>query len=308
MGGSARILRARLVTIVTIVAVLVVFATAAGAKPASDVIVLPGATSAEGIALGHGSTFYAGDLFGGDIFRGNLQAGTAEPFIDTDDRQAVGMTYDDSTGLLYVAGGFLGQAYIYDTNTGETVATYQLGEPEASLVNDVTLTGEGAWFTDTFAPVLYFVPFDGEPGEFETLELSGPAADVSKDFNNNGIVSTPDGSTLIVGHSGNGELYTIDPTDGSSALIEGVSVPNVDGMVMRGFELWAIQNFSNQISAVRLSPDLSSGEVTHVITNDLFQIPATAALFGNKLAVVNAKFDTGFPPTAEEYEVVIVRS
>jgi hypothetical protein len=30
------------------------------------------------------------------------------------------------------------------------------------------------------------------------------------------------------------------------------------------------------------------------------------AIHGNRLVAVNAKFDTGFPPTADEYEVVIV--
>jgi hypothetical protein len=30
------------------------------------------------------------------------------------------------------------------------------------------------------------------------------------------------------------------------------------------------------------------------------------ARHGNSLAVVNAKFDTGFPPTATQYEAVIV--
>ena len=38
-------------------------------------IVLPGAISAEGIASGSGSTFYAGDLFSGDIFRGDIRKG-----------------------------------------------------------------------------------------------------------------------------------------------------------------------------------------------------------------------------------------
>jgi hypothetical protein len=36
------------------------------------------------------------------------------------------------------------------------------------------------------------------------------------------------------------------------------------------------------------------------------QIPTTAARFGGRLAVVNAKFDTGIPPTADQYEVVVV--
>ena len=217
------------------------------------------------------------------------------------------MTFDESTAYLYVAGGFTGQGYVYDTRTKAAVASYQFADPATGpIINDVALTNEGAWFTNTTAPVLYFVAFDAEPGSFETLALSGPASDTSQDFNNNGIAATPDGGTLIVAHTGNGELYTVDPTTGESALIEGVSVPNVDGIVLRGRWLWAVQNFSNQISAVRLSADLTSGRVDHVITSDLFHIPATAALFGSRLAVVNAHFDTGFPPTAEEYEVVIV--
>jgi hypothetical protein len=60
------------------------------------------------------------------------------------------------------------------------------------------------------------------------------------------------------------------------------------------------------VARVRLSPDLTSGVVEELITDDDFQTPTTAIRFGNRLAVVNAKFDTGFPPTAEEYEVVLV--
>jgi hypothetical protein len=37
-------------------------------------------------------------------------------------------------------------------------------------------------------------------------------------------------------------------------------------------------------------------------------VPTTAARFGSRLAVVNAKFDTGIPPTADQYEVVLVRA
>jgi hypothetical protein len=46
--------------------------------------------------------------------------------------------------------------------------------------------------------------------------------------------------------------------------------------------------------------------VEEVITSPLFQVPTTAARFGRRLAVVNAKFDTGIPPTADQYEVVLV--
>ena len=68
----------------------------------------------------------------------------------------------------------------------------------------------------------------------------------------------------------------------------------------------AAQNFDNQVTELRLSPDLSSATVERIITSPLFQIPTTVARDGSTLALVNAKFDTGFPPTATSFEVVIV--
>lgn len=270
---------------------------------------LPGATSAEGIAAGKGNTFYAGDLFAGDIFRGDIHEGTAALFIDAPTgRQAVGMAVNPAGNLLLVAGGFTGQGYIYSLRTGATVAEYQFGAAGSSLINDVAVTPQGAWFTDTFQGKLYFVPIDGygDPGPFTTLALSGPAGEITGDFNLNGIQATPDGKTLIVAHTAKAALFTVDPATGASAPIAGVSVPNVDGIVLRGHRLWAVQNFSNQITRIKLDHELANGVVEKVITSGLFQIPSTAALFGNTLAVVNAKFDTGIPPTASQYEVVLV--
>ena len=63
---------------------------------------------------------------------------------------------------------------------------------------------------------------------------------------------------------------------------------------------------SNQVTELRLSEDRTTGSVVDVITDDAFQTPSTAIRFDGHLAVVNAKFDTGFPPTADQYEVVIV--
>jgi sugar lactone lactonase YvrE len=291
---------------------LAVSATPAAATRPAEVIVLPGATSAEGIAAGRGATFYAGDLFAGDIFRGNLQRGTAERFIDAPTgRMAVGMAVSVAHQLLFVAGGFTGQAYVYDTRSGATVASYQFGAPASSLVNDVALTKDGAWFTDSFQARLYFVPVShtGVPGPtFRTLGLSGPAATLIGNgaVNLNGIQATANGKTLIVAHSANAQLDTVDPATGVSATIAGVSVPNVDGIVLEAGRLWAVQNFSNQIARIRLAPDLASGAVERVITSDLFQVPTTAARFGRRLAVVNAKFDTGIPPIADQYEVILV--
>jgi hypothetical protein len=99
----------RAVVPLLVVLLVVLVGPAAIARPA-EVIVLPGASSAEGIAAGRGTTFYAGDLFAGDIFRGSIRRGTAELFIDAPQgRMAVGMAADLRHGLLFVAGGFTGQ-------------------------------------------------------------------------------------------------------------------------------------------------------------------------------------------------------
>lgn len=270
-------------------------------------IALPGATSAEGIARGAGSTFYAGDLFTGDIYRGDIGKRTAEKFIDNPPgRNALGLRVDLADGLLFVAGGFDGRGYVYDLDTGATRASYQFSSAP-SVINDVAVTPTGAWFTNSLQSVLYFVPIrDGQPGPFETLQLSGPAAEVTAGFNNNGIQATADGSTLLVAHTNQGAINAVDPGSGASRAVDGVSVPNVDGILLQGRNLYAVQNFSNQITELRLSGDLGSGTVTKVVTSKSFEVPTTVARFGDRLATVNAKFDTGFPPAATSFEVVVV--
>lgn len=290
---------------------LLVFALVpAMAAPASatrpdQVILLPGASSTEGVAAGRGTTFFAGDLFRGDIFRGDIRRGTAELFIDAPDgRLAVGMATDLRHDLLFVAGG-PGRAYVYDTRTGAAVASYDLADPATSFVNDVAVTPFGAWFTDSLRAQLYFVPLrHGVPGPARTLALSGPAADLSGEFNLNGIRATPSGRTLIVAHSTLGALMTVNPVTGSSSLIAGADVPGADGLVLSGRRMWVAHG--NQITRLTLAPDLTSATVDKVITSPHFAVPTTAALFGNRLAAANSHFDTGIPPTSPTYEVVVV--
>ena len=147
---------------------------------------------------------------------------------------------------------------------------------------------------------------DGTIGAPSMLTVSGPAAHISGAFNMNGIDASSDGKTLLVAHSGDGTVYTVDPNTGASAPIAGADVPNVDGILFEAGRLWAVQNFSNQMTELRVSPDLSTATVEKVTTNPNFDIPTTVARDGNRLALVNAKFDTGFPPTAPTYEVVVV--
>ena len=92
---------ARVVPVLLLLSLVAAVAAPAAASRPAEVIVLPGASSAEGIAAGRGATFYAGDLFAGDIFRGNVRRGTAELFIDAPaGRMAVGMAADLRHDLL----------------------------------------------------------------------------------------------------------------------------------------------------------------------------------------------------------------
>lgn len=299
-----------LVVLFAIVGIVLGSSNGMAATRGTHLIVLPHAYSAEGIAKGLGATFYAGDLFGGDIYRGNLRRGTAKIFIDAPDgRMAVGMFADVRHHLLFVAGG-PGAAYVYDTQSGKTVASYQLGDQSQTFINDVVVTKRGAWFTNSLRGELYFVPIgrSGELGPAERLDLSGPAAEITGQFNLNGITATPDDRKLIVAHTANGALYTVDPRTGASSPITGVSVPNVDGIVLENRRLWAVQGADGLITRIRLSPDLSSGTAREQITDNDLQFPSTAIRYDDHLAVVNAKFDTGFPPTADQYEVVVLHA
>ena len=182
-----------------LLALTLVLATPAAATQ-TEVIVLPGATSAEAITRAPGDTFYAADMLQGTIYRGNVRTGTAEVFIHTPPgAQSVGMDLDVRDGLLFVAGGNGGKAYVYDIHTRALVASYTFGDPSVSFINDVTVTPHGAWFDDSSEPQLYFVPnVLGVLGAPRTLHLSGPAAGPPGGFTINDITATPSGDTLLV--------------------------------------------------------------------------------------------------------------
>jgi sugar lactone lactonase YvrE len=293
----------------------------ASASPFPDSVPLPVDFAPEGIATGAGSTFYVGSLKTGDVFRGDLRSGEGGIFVDAPaGRAAVGLKADRAHHLLFVAGGATGAAYVYDLRTGAPVAAYQFAPSGASLLNDVVVTNEGAYFTDSFAPVLYKIPIgrDGTLGPGATIVLSGPAAAIDPTaVNLNGIDATANGATLIVNHSALGRLFTVNPATGASATIDvdGLIPGTPDGQLLAGRNLWVVENFANTVVRVTLSPDLTSGAITSVITSPLFRVPTTVAKHGDRLALVNARFDLGLPPPfgpgappGTEYDVVVVRA
>jgi len=298
--------RSRLVGL--FVALLMVVAVPATARSSyADVISLPDGFFPEGIAIGDGHTAYVGSLADGSIWSGDLRTGDGVVLVPgAPGKLAVGMDYDRSSGNLFVAGGPAGVAYVYDGQTGATVAEVQLG---GGFINDVIVTKDAAYFTNSFAPEFYVLPLDGNgaiAGAPTTVPLGGDFVFIPGAFNANGIEATQSGDTLFIVSSAVGEIYTVDPTSGEATKVDlGGAIVNGDGLVLNGRTLYAVVGNLNQVTKIRLAPDLGSGEVVDAIANDVFDVPTTAAKFGKSLYVVSAKFNT--PPTpATPYEIVRV--
>ena len=294
----------------TLLGLVVVVATAVpvAAAPPPDLIPLPDGFAPEGITAGYGNEAFAGSLSTGGVVRIDLTTGAVSSAVVAQvGRIAVGMDHDPRSGHLFVAGGTTGEGYVYDPDTGATLAVHDFG---GGFVNDVIVTRDAAWFTESFAPVLYKVPLGRAgalAGPAETVPLGGEFDFVAGQFNTNGIEATPNGKKLIIVNSTTGTVYTVDPDTGDAGEIDlgGDSVAGGDGILLLGRDLYVVQNFLNQIAEVRLAPDLASGEVTRLLTDADFDIPTTVMSFAGGLYAVNARFTTPVTP-ATEYDVVRV--
>jgi len=297
-------MRGRLLLIVVgALALAAPVALAKGSFPA--VIALPNGFQPEGIAVGNADTFYVGSIPTGAVYRGDLRTGNGAVFIaGTAGRAATGLKF--AGGRLYVSGAATGKAFVYDANTGGLLKEYQLAPSGGvTFINDVTVTKDAAYFTDSGRAAVYRVPKDLGPAQ--TIALTGDFQ-LATGFNLNGIAATANGQTLVAVQTNTGKLFTIAPTTGATHAIDlqGASVANGDGLLLLGRTLYVVQNIANQVAVVRLAPDLSSGTIIRTITNPNFDVPTTIARHGVRLYAVNARFTT--PPTpATTYSVVQVR-
>lgn len=281
----------------------------ASADAFPDVIPLPDGWRPEGITAGAGTDAFVGSLGSGAIYRVDLRTGAGEVAVPPQTgRISVGLAYDARSGLVFAAGGPAGEGYAYDADTGETVAVFDFTD-DPSFVNDVVVTSDAAYFTDSFRPFLYRVALGpaGRVGAPETIALGGDFVFVPGAFNTNGIEATSDGSSLIIVHTARAELYEVDPDTGVASLIDlgGAAVTAGDGLARIGRTLYVMQNQLEQVAVVELAPDLGTGSLVGTITDDDFDVPTTIAAFGSSLYAVNARFGT--PPTPDTtYDVVRV--
>ena len=277
-------------------------------------IPLPNGFLPEGITTGPGHTAYFGSRADGDIYALDLRSGEGEVISEGPGTPSVGLKLKH--GLLFVSGGSAGNARVVSVRTGEVLATYTLapaGTP--SFINDVILTHDAAWFTDSLDNALYRIPLGhhGHHGDrhghghhslpsqadVEKVDLTG--AWIQNTGNNaNGITTTPDRRALLVINSSNGLLYRVDD-DGVATQVDlgGYVVTNGDGLLREGRTLYAVQNRLNKVAVFKLSKSGTSGELRDTLTSPDFDVPTTIARSGGDLYLPNARFTTPPTPTTE---------
>jgi len=280
-----------------------------GAFPTT--IPLPDGFAPEGIAIGTRGRPHAwfGSLVDGSIYRANLATGRGKIVSEGPGTPSVGLKVDQR-GRLFVAGGPAGDARVVDAASGRVLASYALATG-GSFVNDVVLTPDAAWFTDSFNPVLYKLPLDGpgrlpEQAQVETLPLTGDLV-FSEGFNVNGIERTPDGTGLIVDQTNTGLLFRVDPATGATTAIDlgGTRLPAGDGVLLSGTTLFVVQNQLNQVAVVELNRAGTGGTVGTPITDPRFDTPTTVAEHRGRLYLPNARFAVEPTPTTP-YDAVAV--
>lgn len=275
--------------------------TAAGLPVPPDlptVIALPDGFRPEGIATGPGPYAYVGSMADGSIYRADLRTGEGAVIARGPGTPSLGLKAD-ARGRLFVAGGKSGDVRVLDARTGRLLASYRPSVGPA-FVNDVVLTRDAAWFTDSTNPVLYRLPLPGgrlpAPDAVERVPLTGDLA-YGPGINANGIAPTPDGLGLLVVQSNTGGLFRVDPSGATRRVdLRGASLPNGDGLLPDGRTLFVVQNRLNTVAVLRLNAAGTEGRVVRRITDGDFDVPTTVAAFGARLYLPNARFTT--TPTA----------
>ncbi len=265
-------------------------ATAAAAPSLPTIINLPAGFRPEGIAIGGGAVAFTGSLADGDIYRVDLKTGAGQVISEGPGTPSVGMKVD-GRGRLFVAGGAAGDARVIDTRTGNVLGSHQLATG-TTFINDVALARGSAWFTDSNNPFLYRLTC----GEVTQVPITGEFV-YEAGFNANGIAPTPDGKGLLVVQSNTGKLFRVGFDGVSRQVALDYTLTNGDGLLLEGRTLYVVQNRMNLVSVFTLDAKVTTATLRRTITDPRFDVPTTAARFGDRLYLVNARFTS--PQTPE---------
>jgi sugar lactone lactonase YvrE len=287
------------------------FSPAVGASPAErsgnfpPIIDLPNGTLPEGIEHGPGTSFFVGSLLDGTILQGDFRTGSSAVFVAaTPGSAAAGIAYEARHDRIWVAGGGPqlignGDLRVYDASSGALLATYQ--PPGVGLLNDVAVTRDAVYVTDSGFPQLVVIPLgpDGSlppPSAATFLPVGGDMLQ-APGINLNGIVAK--NGVLLVANSTTGKLFRVDPATGVAHKLDlgGADLSYPDGLELLGrHKLYVVRPFDNRVTLISLRAGLTSGVVLGHLTDPSLDIPSTATVAAGRLWAVNLRFTTPVTP------------
>jgi sugar lactone lactonase YvrE len=263
----------------------------------------------------------------GSIYKVNLRNGQGETLVDAEpdfdvfagDCHKLGMRVDPRSNYLFVAGCINGDAYVFDADTGEEITKYQLDDSEFTVINDLAITRDAVYFTDFGQPFIYRLPLS-KNGRIPSGEDAATAIPLTGDFEAgdnligvfaNGIVATPDGKTLIIGHSGSSKIFKVDPTTGHAdeIIVDPPLLGLLDGSFLDGIVLYEGVLFilspgetaaGDLVQVVELDKDMLTGSLVGTISDPGMDGVASGAMHGDSLYVNNARY-SDFPGLPTEY-------
>lgn len=254
---------------------------------------------------------YFGSLNDGAVYRVDLSTGQGGLLTPGTGGMATGMKLG-AGHKLYVAGGSVGDGRIVDSVSGKVLADYKL-PATTGFINDVVLTKDAAWFTDSFNPVLYKLPLhaDGSlpaQSELVTLPLTGDLQYLDG-FNVSGIAPTPDGKSLLIAQINTGKLFAVNTADGATHTVDTGSetLTSPDGMLLAGHTLYVAENHENEVVSLKIDDAGTHGDVVQRSTDPRFDIPTRIAADGDLLYLPNARTTTTPTPTTPYTAVAILK-
>lgn len=261
---------------------------------------LPDGWAPEGIAAGRGTTVFVGSLVDGAIWKGDVRTGEGGVLVPgVAGNLAVGVEYEADSDRLWVAGGPSGAVRVYDASSGALLQTYSFSP--AGFFNDLVVTRDAVYVTDSFIPQLGVIPLERhgglpDPSATQKLPLGGDISFVPGAFNANGIVASR--GWLIVVQSVTGQLFRVSPRTGMATAVDlgGASASFGDGLELRGLTLYVVRNQLNQVGVFELGERLATARLRGAITSPDLDVPTTVAFQAGRLWAVNARFGT--PPTS----------
>jgi hypothetical protein len=234
-----------------------------------------------------------GTIYHGRVGSGRLEvwqgprAGDNGRGIDVDDR-----------GRVFVAGGPSAEVRVF-SRSGRLLAELPTGEA-GSFLNDVWVGEDGAaYVTDSSLPRIWRVSHDRGGWRIalwrdvsDTVTYTAPLTD----FDLGGIAGTPDGRFLLTTQGTTGQLWRISLRSKriTEVAIAGDPVVTADGIVLKGRDLFVVQNFRRQVTTLRLDDGWRTATTSDVVATPADRTFTTAKRVGGRLLLVDSKF--GFTP------------